>query len=269
MKIKKQYMEFLTIFLSSLLGLLIPAGLVVDRTAENFIRSHLAGVKQLQVRVDNAPTYQLLQGKVQRMRIAGRSLRLKQQNIRIAALELETDAIEFEPSSFRQKRPRLKRPLQAGVRLVIYQEDINKFLQSPEFLEQWRKFNLEDSFLSYNFLNPKVKILANNQLNFQVELQEKNQSKPLLIQVESGLKVIAGRRFQLVDPVVLVNGEKFPPQLVNNVVDNINQRLDLGIWEGDGLQVRILKLKTKPAKLEMAAFLKIEPSSKFLETHRL
>ncbi len=267
-------MEFLTIFLSSLLGLLIPVGLVVDRTAENFIRSHLAGVKQLQVRVDTAPTYQLLQGKVQRVRIAGRSLRLKQQDIRIAALELETDAIEFDPSSFRQKRPRLKRPLQAGVRLVVNQEDINKFLQSPEFLERWRKFNLEDSSLSsssltYNFLNPKVKILANNQLNFQVELQEKNQSKPLLIQVESGVKVIAGRRFQLVHPVVLVNGEKFPPQLVNSVVDNINQRLDLGIWEGDGLQVRILKLNTKPAKLEMAAFLKIEPSSKFLETRRL
>jgi len=55
-----------TIILSGLLGLVSPVGSVIDRTAENAIRSRFEKVEQLQVRVDNAPSYQLLQGKVQR-----------------------------------------------------------------------------------------------------------------------------------------------------------------------------------------------------------
>ncbi|RUR84265.1 DUF2993 domain-containing protein [Chlorogloeopsis fritschii PCC 9212] len=266
-------MELLTILVSGLLGLIVPLGLVIDTTAENVIRSQLARAEQLQVRVDNAPTHQLLQGKVESVQIAGRSLQLKQQNINIAVLELETDEIELDPSSFRQKLPKLKQPLQAGVRLVLNQEDINKLLQSPEFLSRLRKFNIGGSSESesssvYNFINPRVEILANNRLIFQVELQEENQEKALAIKVESGLSVVAGRQFQLIDPVVLVDGEEFPPQFLNNVVNNINQRLDLRNLEGDGLQVRILKLDMKPSKLEIAAFLRIEPSSKFLETRR-
>lgn len=98
-------MEFFTLLVSGLLGLVTPVGLVVDRTAENAIRSQLAQVEQLQVRVDNAPTHQLLQGKVERVRVAGRSLQLKWQEVRIAALELETDVIELEPRSLEKNDP--------------------------------------------------------------------------------------------------------------------------------------------------------------------
>lgn len=266
-------MEFLTLLVTSLLGLVTPAGLVVDQIALSAIRSQFAQVKQLQVRVDNAPTHQLLQGKVQKVRIAGRSLQLKWQKIRIAALELETDAIELELSSLRQKRPKFKRPLQAGVRLVLTQQDINQVLQSPEVVNQLQKLkiNIDDSantgdHSGYYFMNPNVKFLANNRLNFQVKLQEKNLDKPLLIRVESGFYLVNGKNIQLVDPVVAANDEEVPPQFINSIVNNINKQLDLENLAGDGLQVRILKLKIRPEELEIAAFLRIEPSSRFLET---
>ncbi|WP_017315838.1 LmeA family phospholipid-binding protein [Mastigocladopsis repens] len=266
-------MEFFTLLVSGLLGLVTPVGLVVDRTAESAIRSQLEQVEQLQVRVDNAPTHQLLQGKVERVRVAGRSLQLKWQEIRIAALELETDAIELELGSLGQKRPKFKRPLQAGVRLVLTQQDINQLLQSPEFMTllQKLKINTDDSSKTgdksgYNFANPNVKFFANNRFGFQVELQEKGLEKPLLIRVESGLRIVGGKNIQLVEPVVTANGEQVPPQFVNAIVDNINKRLDLGNLEDDGLQVRLLKLNIRPEELETAAFLRIEPSSRFLET---
>ncbi len=267
-------MEFFTILVSGLLGLITPVGVVIDRTAENAIRSQFAKVEQLQVRVDNAPTHQLLQGKVEKVRIAGRSLQLKQQNVRIALLELETDEIELDPNSLEQNFPKFKRPLQAGVRLVLTQEDINKLLQSPEFLARLRKFQIGNSSDSksasvYNFVNPKVELLANNRLIFQVELQEEGEDKPLLILVNTGLSIVDGRQIQLVDPIVSINGIKFPSQFLDGYVNNISQQLDLRNLEGDGLQVRILKLKMKPTELEIAAFLRIEPSSKFLETRRL
>ena len=89
-------MEFLTILLSSLFGLVSPTGLVVEKVTSNAVRSQFARVEQLQVRVDNPPSYQLLQGKVQKVRIAGRGLQLKQLNIRLAVLELKTDPIDLD-----------------------------------------------------------------------------------------------------------------------------------------------------------------------------
>jgi hypothetical protein len=269
-------MEFLVILLSSVLGLVAPVGLVADRTAQNAIRSQLQQVDRLEVRVDNAPSHQLLQGKVERVRIAGRGLKLKQQDIRIAALELETDPIDLAPSSLGKRRLKLNRSFQAGLNLVLEQQDINQALQSPSLRSRLRDLNLgelgsdEDSQPGYELVNPKVELLANNRLRFQVQLTAANE-KPdddnsLAITVESGLSVVAGRQIQLVKPVVYVNREAVAQQLVNEIATNFSQALDFRNLEVYGLQGRILQLNVNPQKLEIVAFLKVEPSSQLLHS---
>lgn len=258
-------MEFFTIFLASLLALVSPVGLVIDRIALNAIRSQFAKVDQLQVRVDNAPSYQLLQGKVERVRIAGRGLKLKQQNIRIAVLELETDPINLKPRSLGQK-PQLKLPFQAGVRLVLTQADINKALQSPEVTTTLRQLSNQVGRVtskegqSYNFVNPRLELLA-DRLRFQVELTQADVT--LAITLESGLNVIAGRQIQLVQPIAWVNGEQVPSQIVTAIATNFSQQLNLGNFETYAT-ARILQLKVAPQKLEIVAFLRVEPSSRLL-----
>jgi len=259
-------MEFLTILLSGLLGLVSPVGVAVDRTAENAIRSQFASCGELQVRVDNAPSYQLLQGKVERVRIAGRSLQLKKQNIRIAVLELESDRIEIKPRSLTRK-PQLKKPLQAGMRLVLTEEDINQALLSPQLRARLQKLNINLKYFAntrvntvYNLAKPQVQFLPNNRLQIQVELHEKGKSKPLLIKAESGVSIVSGRQIQLVNLVAEVDKVEAPPKLINVILNNINKRLDLRNLEGGGLQARILKLKIRQGEVEMAAFLRIDPS---------
>ncbi|MGI2902028.1 LmeA family phospholipid-binding protein [Tolypothrix sp. VBCCA 56010] len=269
-------MEFLTILLSGLLGLVSPVGIAVDHIAENAIRSQFSKVGELQVRVDNAPSYQLLQGTFERVRIAGRSLQLKRQNIRIAVLELESDRIEIKPRSLTRK-PQLKKPLQAGVRLVLTEEDINQALRSPQLIARLQKLNINlQNFANtganpvYNLVNPQVRFLPNNRLRIQVELQEKQKSKPLLIKAESQVSIVNGRQIQLVNLVAQVDQVEVPPKLINVILNNINKRLDLRNLEGGGLQARILKLKISQGELEMAAFVRIEPSYlALLETPRL
>lgn len=267
-------MELLTIFLSGLLGLVTPAGLIVDQVAEKAIRSQLKTAQQLQVRVDNIPTHQLLQGRVEKVRIAGRSLLLKHQNIHISVLDLETDPIEFDFHARGNKPIGLKKPLQMGVRLVLTQQDVNKLLEPPDFLNRLKKFNFVSVSSSnnsssdvYNLANPQIKILE-NRLRFQLELKQEGNGKPLNIRVESGLSVIAGRQIQLVNPTVVLNKEKAPEKLINQIVNNLNEQLDLGNLEDEGVQLRILKLNIKPAAIEIATFLNIEPSSKLLEKIR-
>ena len=266
-------MEFLTILLSGLLGLVSPAGLVIDRIALDAIRSQFKKVQELQVRVDNVPSYQLLQGKVERVRIAGRGLQLKRQDIRIAALELETDPIVFKLRSFRQKKPKLERPFQAGMRLVLTEQDINQALKSPKLAARLR--NLRISKLPrpaggsqrYDLVNPRVEFLEANRLRFQVELTQ-GDVKPLAITVESGLGVVAGRQIQLVEPVISANGQAVPNQLVSAIATNISKLLNLSNLELYGLRARLIKLKVSQDKLEIAAFLRVEPSFRVLENRR-
>ncbi len=265
-------MEFLTILLSSLLSFVSPTGLVVEKVATNTVRSQFAQVEQLQVRVDNPPSHQLLQGKVQKIRIAGRGLQLKQLDMRLAALELETDPIDLDISSLRVGKPKLEQPLQAGIRLAFNSEDINQALKSKAVVDKLQNLglNILHTPLSqqqrYNAVNPRVEFLP-NRLRLQGELTEAN-APPLAIKVELGLNIIAGTQIQLVDPVVYVNQEEVPPQIIDAIASNINKQLNLANLKAYGINARILNLAVSPQKLEIAAFVRVDNSSPFLKSLR-
>lgn len=265
-------MEFLTIFLSSWLGIISPTGLVVERAALKAVRSQITRADKLQVRLDNVPTHQLLNGKVRRLRIAGRGLELKQLDMRLAVLELESDPIDINLRP--QKQLQLEQPLQAGVRLVVQQQDIDRALRSPKIAA--RLGSLRINFLkpqsrqatpAYNLVNPRLELLANNRLRFQVELTEAN-TEPLAIRVETGINLIASRQIQLLEPVIYVNQEEAPQQLVRAIANNLATQLNLDNLAAYGIKARILKLQISPDKIEIAAFLRVDPSSPLLPHRR-
>ncbi|MEO1376040.1 MAG: DUF2993 domain-containing protein [Cyanobacteria bacterium J06635_10] len=261
-------MELLSFLLSGIFSFITPAGVVVDTAAENAIRSQFTNIEKIQVRVDNAPTHQLLQGKIEKIRIAARGLQLKQYDFRIDALELETDEIAFLQRSIQQGKPKLQKPLQAGIRLVLTQTDINKLLQSPDVLANLAKLNVNskdylsvDDDVVYKFANPQFQILDGDRLFFQIELRSEDSEKSLLIKVETGIDIKKGREIKLIETVVTVNEEQVASQFVEGIIKNLNQRLDLRSWEGDGILIRILQLNIRSSNLEIAAFVKIQPSS--------
>jgi hypothetical protein len=86
--------------------------------------------------------------------------------------------------------------------------------------------------------------------------------------VESGLGVASGRQIQLVKPVIYVDREAVTQQLVNQIATNLSQTLDLGNLDVYGLKTRILQLKVNPQKLEIVTFVRVEPSSSFLQNRR-
>ncbi len=263
-------MEFFTVFLTSLLSLISPTGLVVDRVATKAIRSQFTQVKQLEVRVDNVPSYQLLQGKLGRVRIAGRDLRLKRQDFRIAVLEVETDEINFD---LRRGRLKLRKPVDAGVHLVLHEEDVNQVLSSPELATRLRQLKIgsfagvDNKTQKYYLIHPQVAFLNTNRLRLQVELGQDSSIKPLLIVVESGVGV-NNEQLQLIEPVVWVNGQAVPPQFVKAITHNLNQKLNFDNLASSGLLARVLKLNIRQHELEIAVFFRVQPTAKFQETNR-
>ncbi|KAM3102009.1 DUF2993 domain-containing protein [Phormidesmis sp. 146-12] len=257
-------MEFLTIVLSSLIGLVSPTGLIVDRLAEKTIRSQFVSVEQLKVRVDNAPSYQILNGKVDRIRVAGRGL-FPVKEVRIEALELETDPIALQR---RGRRFKLAEPIQAGVRLVLKSDDINRALRSPTVTARLR--NLGIRFLRrseaqqaerYDLVNPQVTFLPNQRIRLQVELQEQGYPEKLAIVVEAEPQIISGRSLRLENLTLLVNGQPAPKQIVGAIA-RVFDRFDLRQLEKSQITTRVLKLQITPTQLQLAAFVQVRPDPK-------
>ena len=258
-------MEFLTIFLSSLITLISPAGVVVDRVAQTAVRKQFESVEQLEVRVDNAPSYQLVQGKADRIRIAGRGL-FPAQDIRLEAFELETDPIQLNAARLRRGQPRLEKPLRAGMRLVLKQDDMNRALRSPLVLDQLKALGVNvlgqqnrQRAQRYTLLNPRIEFLANQRLRLQAELQEAADPDTLTIVMESGITVIAGRQLQLLNPLVTLDGEAVPESIMQSIAKGISAQSDLRQFEKTGLTARILQLNLTENQINLAAFVQVAP----------
>ena len=267
-------MEFLTIFLSSLLAAISPTGLVLDTVIENRISSRLAKVEQLEVRIDNAPSYQIIQGKVEKVRLAGRGLYLTPE-LRINALELETDPISLDIQGIRQGnlsqlRQSLRQPLQGGLRLELSQEDLNQALQSPTIKARMEAVvaRLVSGFTNssaedYELIDPRIDFLGKNKFRLQMELRRNNPDESannqLNLSVESQLAVSQAHKIELVEPTIAINNTPVPGFLIQGFTAGLNNRLNLQELEQAGVLARILQLEIDEEVMNLAAFVRLEP----------
>ena len=256
-------MELLTILLSSFLAIISPVGFIVEHVVESRLRSQLEAVEELEVRIDNAPNYQILQGKVEKIRVASRGVE-PIPDFRIAVLEFETDPIDLDVEQLRQgeRSPVLEQPLQGGVRLVLTEADLNRALQSPRlqsYLQQ-RLSRLSRGLERYEVLNPRLDLLNDNRVRLQLGLA-KSGEQTLTIALESGIEVIEGHRFRLIDPKGTIDGRPLSSRLLQGIAQGLSDRFDLQNLEKTGMTLRLLQLEIDNHQINGAAFVRVEAGS--------
>jgi LmeA-like phospholipid-binding len=266
-------MELITILLSGIASLFSLTGVVVDKNVETAFLSQIDRAEQLQVRADNAPVHQILDGKINKLRIAGRGLWVTK-DLRVDTLDIETDpiAVDLKAAPADGKTPgasALKQPIQAGLRLKFNEEDLNNFLKSPDSIAQLQKMTTStfggaaagSLNKDYQITNPQVRFLANNRVGLKAELQDPGSGEKLPITLEAGISVIGGRKFQLVEPTAMVGATPVPPFILSGLTTGVSERLNLDILEARGLTARILQFKVNPQQLELAAFVRLPGKS--------
>ncbi|MGC8712293.1 MAG: DUF2993 domain-containing protein [Leptodesmis sp.] len=124
-------MEIFILILSSLISVLSPANFAADKIAESAIRSQFKQVEVIKVRVDNSPIYNVANGKIDKIRIAGRGF-FPVEDVRIDTIEVETDPIDVERRQLfgRPTRVVLQRPLGVAAKIVVTKEDVIRALKS-------------------------------------------------------------------------------------------------------------------------------------------
>ena len=278
-------MEIIAIALSGLLSLASSGGIILDNIAKKQIGSQVISVEQQEVRIDNSPNYQLIQGKVNRVRIANRGVRIEP-GLRIAVLDLETDAIilKSQPnlSSIDELRKSLAKPTLGAVKLIITEADLDRALQSPEILARLETI-LNQSLvrrggatnIPYQLSDLRIELNSANRCQLKFKLSRprpsvniksddtsgtstvKNRSRELDFALESTVEVRGGKTLRLIDPQGTVNNRPMSQRLLNGFAVGISDRLDLNL-ESDGILARILQLEINHDRLELVGFVRVE-----------
>jgi LmeA-like phospholipid-binding len=246
-------MEPISAILATLLSLISPVGFASDRLAETQIRKQLVKAESLQVRIDNAPTYQLLSGKVNKVRIAGRGLFLTP-DLRIDRFELETD-----PIALSGLQAKLESPLQGAFRLVLTETDINHALGSPQVTDRLK--NIGSGSRKYQVLNPQIKLLPDQRVKIQAQLVEGGYPSQLNLQLDANLSATAGKVLSLENPTFLLNNNPINRIVFKQLFPSGIPGYDLTQLESQNITARILKLDLNPnGNLEIIGFLQIRPA---------
>jgi len=259
-------MEIFAALLTGLLGVAGAPGVVIDRLITDALRGQLVRADQLEVRLDNTPNYQLLQGKIDRVRLAGRGIYLSP-FLRIDTVDLESDPISIDPSFLQSGKLVLNKPAQAAVRVILKAEDINQALRSPMLAKSFQgiKINLSptsgnERTEEFNLINPEVTFLGKNRLRLNATLQPENKNQPgLQIVLESSIVVVDSTRLELTLSTINLQGINVPEQITNTLAQGINRLLDFSQLEASGIFARILKLEVTDAQMQLIGFARMEP----------
>ncbi|MCW6038326.1 DUF2993 domain-containing protein [Spirulina subsalsa FACHB-351] len=265
-------MEWIVILLTGLLSGATPTGFIVESVVESNLRSRLAGVDTLAVRIDNTPSHQLLRGKVDRVRLASRGVYLTP-DLRLDTLELETDPLNVDLQQLRQGgsnwRDALRQPLQGAVRLVLTEADLKQALQSPALRDRLQSIvtNLARNLPSttpqqYQLSDLNLEFLGDNRLRLQLQARSFDttgeDSAELTLDITGQLIVEEGRRIQFSEATILLNDNPLPPMFANIALSTLNSRLDLDSLTQQGITARLLQLDIDDERLSIAAFVRVE-----------
>ena len=260
-------MELFAGLLTTVLGLAGSPGIAIDKIATDFLRGQIVRADVLEVRVDNAPNYQVLLGNVDRVRVAGRGVYILE-FLRIDQIDLETDPISIDPNVLQSGKVVLRRPLQAAVRVVMRSEDVNTALRSPNVQTSFKNLSIDITGTNKNpeildLIDPEITFLECDRLRLAASLQSKptpakpNPSK-LDVSINAELKTIGGTRLQIINPKIELSGTPVPERIAKAFTEGLNKVLDLRQLESKGITARVIRLELTEGKMQVIGFAKMD-----------
>jgi hypothetical protein len=260
-------MELITILLSGALSLFSVVGIVVDRNVEENLRAQLDRVDELKVRVDNAPAHQILGGKINKVRIAGKGLWFNK-DTRLEELQIESDPLNVDLRSLQENTtnrqiPKTTVPIQGAIKLVFTETDLNNILKSDTFkkrLEQGTSQTGNGIAKDLKVTNVRLKLLGNNRLGIKVDLKQSQSAEILKIDLTATLQPSRGKKILFLNPTATVNGTPVPDFLLSGITEVLSEEFNVSSLAPNGITARILKLEVTDRQLKIAAFVRIEPN---------
>ncbi len=265
-------MEILVSVLSGILAIASSVNMIGDRLVEKEIRSLAQEVDTLAVRIDNTPNYDALGGKVKRVRVATRDLKISSE-VAFKALEVDVDAINISLQELLKEdlvteidgvptlrlRELFESDVQMATRVVLTQEQLDNILQS-ESINSTLSERLSDilngvsdndgEFIINSF---ELDLIDKNRVALRMKITDTegeygDKGEEIDVDLELNIKVLDGSNFELFDQKIYVEGEEIEPE--NDVLRA--RPLTFRVLEEVGLEIRVLQWNSDPDELELA-----------------
>lgn len=264
-------MELFTILMSGLLAAGSPLGLVVENIMGDRLDQRLPVTEELTVRIDNLPAHQIMDGEIDRLRIAARGVKLLS-DFRLDTVELETDALSFDLEQLRQQQfnaDTLREPMQAGVKLVFTETDLNTALRSPQIRATLQPL-INRLLTRPGSLNPaqvrlteaSIDMLGENRFQFvgniaQTDPQTGTEQISEL-QLAFTLNLARGSQVDWLEAEGYLDGVAVNPMMLQGFSQAMGERLNLQRFQGGGVTARFLQLAINEQQMQMAMFIRVD-----------
>ena len=269
-------MEIFVSILSALFAIATSVNMVGDHLVEKRIRAAVQEVDTVAVRIDNTPNYDVLGGKVQRVRVATRDLKISSK-IAFTALEVDMDGIDINLQELLEEdlvteiddvptlrlRELFEDSVQMGTRIVLTQEQLDNIVQS-EVINLALSQRLTDvlnglsdddgEFIINSF---KLDLIDKNRIAVRMKITDSEgeygkKGEEIDVDLELNIKVLDGSTFELLDQKVYIEGEEIEPE--NKVL--VARPVSLRVLNELGLNVRVIQWNSDQDELELALLVK-------------
>ena len=272
-------MELLTSIMSAILAIATSVNAVGDEVLKNKLESQIKSVDTMAVRIDNAPNHHVRRGKLRRVRVATRDLRISGA-IAFKTLEVDVDGIDIRLREWLQQdilteidgvptlrlRQLFEQPVNIASRAVLTQEQLDRMLQSS-FVNRTVRRRLQQTLNRIAESNYRRKdfeissfaldLIGENRIALKMKLsgfdrKDGRKDEELDVNFEFALEVVDGVSFRLTEQRVFVDGEEVEPEQGVLVVAPVT----LKALEEVGIKVRVIEWESNEDELELALFIR-------------
>jgi LmeA-like phospholipid-binding len=236
---------------------------LLSQAVERRISEELDEVEQIDIEI-KTDIGKLFRGQVNQVALAGQGL-VVQDKIRVQDIKLQTDSISINPLSVIFGQLELNEPVNADVRIVLTESDINDALTSEVIYRLVRQFqlNVDGEIVSFEPQEIQVFLPGVGKLEFKgkVWLKEKDNTHIL------GYHAIAHPRTQT-KPAMLASfscteGEGITVELIAAAMQKVKEIINVSDfeWENMIFSIKDMEVKKGSLILTVKAHIKQIPSA--------
>lgn len=226
---------------------------VLSEAAEMTISTQLHEVENIQVDV-RTDLLKMVQGQVDSVSIAGQGL-VMHKDIRVQEMELHTNTIVINPLSAIFGQIELDKPVDANVRLVLTQEDINRALNSEYIRSKLQSLdlNVDGQIVTFQVQHLEVDLPGDSKLIFKGTVLLHEISKTQLLGFTAVIHLRSMKQPLLLEAFHCTQGEGISLELAFLIIKQVTEWLSLPFFELEDMALRLNDLEVEFGSLTVHA----------------
>ncbi|MBK1990626.1 DUF2993 domain-containing protein [Sphaerospermopsis aphanizomenoides BCCUSP55] len=222
---------------------------LLSQAAERRLSQQLDEVETINVKVQT-DIGKIFQGRVDGVYLAGQGL-VVQKKIRVQEINLQTDNIAVDPLSVILGQIKLNAPVNANIRLVLTEADINYALTSEIIAGLVRKFNLnvDGEMVSFEPQEMQIFLPGDGKLEFKGKIGIKEKEDTHIL----GYHTIAYPRTNTKPPMLqsfhCTQGEGIKIELIAAAMQKVKEIINLPSYEWENMIFSIKEMEVQKDNL--------------------